>query len=244
MAEFLTDAWFDRARELTAVEPALPGVGFRIQFDAEGRRWHVAAEDGAITEWAAGDIDDPDVEVRLPLEVARSYYRGEADGTETLASCRVIEPGGEEGPPSPLDIEERSELAEMAYQPDATLLTQYRFSAGPFGAFEWWWRFIDGQSDSMGLGQVDEPDAVVKVAFQKQIGVRTDAISIYEALEGGRIDGDVGPLMLLAGLLEDPDLHAAELACGASGPAFSCLGLVVDQPQVRDGLEALAGETD
>ena len=65
-----------------------PGVGFRIQFDAEGRRWHQVAEDGAITEWAAGDIADPDIEVRIALDVARRYYRGEADGTETLAACR------------------------------------------------------------------------------------------------------------------------------------------------------------
>ena len=158
--------------------------------------------------------------MRLALDVARRYYRGEADGTETLAACRVIEPGGEEGPPSPLDIEGRPELDEMLFQPDATLLTQYRFSAGPFGAFEWWWRFVDGRSDSMGLGRVDEPDAVVKIAFQKLIGVRTDSISIYEAIEGGRVDGDVGPLMLLAGLQESPELHAAELACGASGPGL------------------------
>jgi hypothetical protein len=131
----------------------------------------------------------------------------------------------------------------MFFQPDATLLTEYRFSAGPFGAFEWWWRFVDGRSDSMGLGRVEEPDAVVKIAYQKLIGVRTDSISIYEAIEGGRVDGDVGPLMLLAGLQESPELHAAELACGASGPAFSCLGLIVDQPSVREGLETLASET-
>ena len=243
MPDFLSDEWFERARALTAVDGSLPGVGFRIQFDADGRRWHQVAVDGAITEWAAGDIADPDIEVRIALDAARAYYRGEADGTETLAACRVIEPGGEEGPPSPLDIEARPELDEMFLQPDATLLTQYRFSAGPFGAFEWWWRFVDGRSDSMGLGRVEDPDAVVKVPFQKLIGVRTDSISIYEAIEGGRVDGDVGPLMLLAGLQESPELHSAELACGASGPAFSCLGLVVDQPAVREGLQTLAGET-
>ena len=91
MAEFLSDEWFERARVLTASEASLPGVGFRIQFDAEGRRWHQVAEDGAITEWAAGDVADPDIEVRIGLDAARRYYRGEADGTETLAACRVLE---------------------------------------------------------------------------------------------------------------------------------------------------------
>jgi hypothetical protein len=131
----------------------------------------------------------------------------------------------------------------MPWQPDATLLTQYRFSAGPFGAFDWWWRVVDGQSDEMGLGTVEDPDVVVKVPFQRLIGVRSGAISIYEAIEGGRVDGDVGPLMLLAGLYESPEQHAAELACGPSGAVLADLGLVVDQPAHREALAVLAGET-
>ena len=61
----------------------------------------MVAVDGAITEWAAGDVRTRDLEVRLPLDVARRYYRGEADGTETLAACTVVEPGRRGGPPVP-----------------------------------------------------------------------------------------------------------------------------------------------
>ncbi len=90
----------------------------------------------------------------------------------------------------------------------------------------------------------EDPDVTVKVRYQRLIAVRTDQISIYEAIEGGRVDADVGPLMLLAGMYESPEFHAAELACGPCGPVFSNLGLVMDQPACREGLEALAAETD
>jgi hypothetical protein len=243
MPEFLSDAWFARARELVPGEPALSGVGYRIQFDCDGSRWHQVAVDGVMTEWAAGDIADPDLELRLPLDVAKRYFQGKADGTETLAACRVVGEDGTEGPPSPLDIDGRPELDELPFQPDATILTQYRHRGGPFGPFDWWWRLVDGQSDGLGFGSVEDPDVVVLIRFQRLIAVRSDVISIYEAIEGGRVEGEVGPLMLLAGLQESPELHAAELACGPSGPVLANLGRVMAQQACTEGLEALAGET-
>jgi hypothetical protein len=240
--EFLSDEWFGRARELVRDAGPLEGASYRIQFDSDGTRWHQVAVDGAVTEWAAGDVADADLELRVPREVLRRYYRGEADGTEVLAACCVVHDGNEE-PPSPLDIEVVPELAELPYQPEATLLTQYHHRGGPFGPFDWWWNFIDGQSDEMGFGVAEDPDVVVKIRFQRLIGIRTDAISIYEAIEGGRVDGEVGPLMLLAGLQESVELHDAELACGPSGPVLANLGLVMDQEVCRAGLATLAAET-
>jgi hypothetical protein len=201
------------------------------------------AVDGAVTEWASGDLTDPDLEIRLPFETARRHFRGEAEGTETLAACIVVSPDGEETLPTPLDLGERPELDAMPYQPDATLLTQYHHRGGPFGTVDWWWQHVDGRSDSMGFGVAEEPDVTVKVRFQRLIEVRTGEISIYEAIEGGRVDGDVGPLMLLAGLYESPEQHEAELACGPAGPVLAKLGLVMDQEPVREGLAALAAET-
>lgn len=242
MPEFLSDEWFERARELVAGAGPLDGASFRIQFDADGARWHQVAVDGAVTEWAAGDVTEPDLELRVPHDVAHRYYRGDADGTEVLAACRVVV-GGTEAPPSPLDIELVPELADLPFQPEATLLTQYRHRAGPFGPFDWWWSFVDGRSDEMHFGLVEDPDVVVKIHFDRLVGVRTDAISIYEAIEGGRVDGEVGPLMLLAGLQESLELHDAELACGPSGPVLANLGRVMDQDVCREGLATLAAET-
>jgi hypothetical protein len=239
----MSDEWFARARELLEGGGPLEGASFRIQYESDGTRWHQVAVDGAITEWALGDVADPDLEVRVPSDVMHRYYAGKADGTEVLAACRVVADGAET-PPSPLDIEVVPALGELPYQPEATLLTQYRHRGGPFGPFDWWWRFIDGEHDSMGFGLTeDDPDVVVMIRYQRLIEVRTDVISIYEAIEGGRVDGDVGPLMLLAGLQESIELHDAELACGPSGPVFANLGLVMDQDPCREGLAALAAET-
>jgi hypothetical protein len=40
--DFLSDEWFRRARELMEGGGPLPGVGYRIQFEADGERWHQA----------------------------------------------------------------------------------------------------------------------------------------------------------------------------------------------------------
>ena len=55
----LSAAWFERARELVAGLPEQPGVGCRIQFEAEEHRCHLVAVDGRIVEWAPGDLADP-----------------------------------------------------------------------------------------------------------------------------------------------------------------------------------------
>jgi hypothetical protein len=241
--EFLSDEWFRRARELVPPPATVSRLSFRLQYDAEGARWHQVVVDGAITEWAAGDVADPDLELRLPYDVAHRYHRGEADGTETLEACRIVLPDGREGAPPPLDIAERPELDELPFQPDATLLTQYRHRAGPFGPFDWWWQFVDGRSEVMAFGEVEDPDVVVKIRFERLIGVRTGAISIYEAIEGGRVDGDVGPLMLLAGMYESPELHGAELACGPAGRVLADLGTLLHQPEHQEAMATLTAET-
>jgi hypothetical protein len=240
--EFLSEAWFERARELLRGAGPLEGASYRIQFDSDGTRWFQVAVDGTLTEWSKGDVADADLELRVPHDLLRRHYRAEVDGSAVLAACRVVV-DGHEAPPSPLDIEVVPELDELPYQPEATLLTQYHHRGGPFGPFDWWWSFVDGRSDDMGFGLVEDPDVVVKIRYQRLISVRTDAISIYEAIDGGKVDGEVGPLMLLAGLQESPELHQAELACGPSGPVLANLGLVMDQPVCRDGLAALATET-
>jgi hypothetical protein len=243
MSAFLDSEWFDRARELVVGVGSMPGIGYRIQFDADGHRWYQVAVDGAITEWADGDLDGPDMEIRLPLDVARRIHRGAIDGTEALGACTVAMPDGWTGPPTPIDIIDQPELDDLPEQPDADLLIQYRHSAGPFGPMSWWWRFVQGRSDSGDLGEIEEPDVIATLPFAKTVSLRLGNLSIYEAIEGGRLEGDVGPLMLLGGLLEAPEHVAAREACGHRGIPLANLGLVTSQPEVRAALDALAAET-
>jgi hypothetical protein len=61
--------------------------------------------------------------------------------------------------------------------------------------------------------------------------------------DGGRVDGGVGPLMLLAGLQESPELLAAGRACGPSGPVLAALGQVTDGTEHRTAITELAAVT-
>jgi hypothetical protein len=152
-------------------------------------------------------------------------------------------PDGWTGPPTPIDIVDQPELSGLPVQSGADLLVQYHHTAGPFGAFSWWWRFLEGRSDSVGLGEAEDPDVTAWLPFAKTVSLRVGKLSIYEAIEGGRLAGDAGPLMLIAGLLEAPEVVAALHACGPRGVPLANLGLVTNQPEVRHALDALAAET-
>jgi len=249
---FLSDAWFDRARSLTRDLPEQPGVGCRLQFDAvdeDGghRRWHQVIADGRIEAWAPGDLADAELELRWPLDIARRLYTAELDGTEAMDALTVAYPvdgATVTGRPSPMDIADTAELDRLPSIPDATLATQFQFFAGPFGSVRFWWTFVDGRSTGMGFGTHAEPDVFVRIRFQRMVGVRRGDLSVLEALEdGGIADGGVGPLMLLAGLQESPELLAAGRACGPSGPALAALGQVTDRPEHRTAIAALAAAT-
>lgn len=192
-----------------------------------------------MTALEGGDLPDPDLEVRWPAGMAERILRGELDGTEALAATTVVH-AGYEGPPAPMDLAERPELADVPVTPDADLLVQYLFTAGPFGPVRYWMRFTAGRHDGMGLGEVDEPDVRVRISFLDMALVRKGDLSVYEALEGGgRADGDIGPLMLLAGLQEEPGIQRAERACGPSGIILGVLGQMAGSEAHQEGVARL-----
>lgn len=252
MAPFLSDRWFDLARSLTTDLPAQPGVGCRLQFDAvddDGghHRWHQVVEDGRIITWEPGDLTDAELEVRWPLDVARRLYGGELHGTDVFEALTVAYPAEGSvitGRPSPFDIADTDELDRLPTIPEATLTTQFQLAAGPFGPLRFWWTFTDGRSTELAWGAHAEPDVFVRIRYQRMVAVRQGDITVLEALEdGGHVDGGVGPLMLLAGLQESPELLAAGKACGPSGPVLAALGLVTDRPEHRTAMAALAAAT-
>lgn len=246
---FLSDEWFAEARTLTvdlAPDRPRPGVGCRLQYDvsgADGRRFLQIVENGVLRRWEPGELDGPDIEVRLNCDDARRIYRRELDGTDALSVTIVAErgAGGDYvGPPSPMDLAEQAELADLPRLADATLSVQYEYPAGPFGHVSFAISFVDGRVDAMQLGRVPEPDATAEVPFRVMAQVRRGDLSILEALEHGRVDGKLGPLGLLAGISESPEFHRAELACGASGLALGNLGATFAGPAHQTALDQLA----
>lgn len=250
---FLSDEWFAAARALTvdvANDRPRTGVGCRLQYDVSGpdagRRFFQVVEDGALRRWEPGELDAPDIEVRWDWEHARRIYRRELDGTDALAATVVAERGpGRDyvGPPSPMELGEQPELANLPRLPDATVAVQYEYPAGPFGHVSFAIAFVDGRVDAMQLGRLPQPDVTVEVPFRVMAQVRRGDLSILEALEHGRVDGKLGPLGLLAGISESPEFHRAELACGASGLALGNLGATLAAPAAQAALDELAART-
>jgi hypothetical protein len=245
---FLTDGWFGAARQLSADLPVREGCGWRLQLGArDGEElvlWHQVVEDGRVAAWAPGVVDHPDLEVRWPLDVARGVHRRAVSGTEALAALRIVFPGGVEGPAPPQDIVLTDEVEALPVLVGATFTVQYEFRSGPFGDAWFWMSFVDGRVGDMAFERIADPDVEVHISYQSMAGVRAGAITILEALEdGGTVVGDVGPLMLLAGMQESPELHAAELACGPAGRVLADIGSLAATPAYGAVLGRLAEVT-
>ncbi len=183
--QLLSTPWFERARLLADGPVAGSEVAYRLQFEADGVRWHQVVEAGVITAWAPGDLPGADLEIHLTGAVARRVHLGGASGTDALAASWVRKPGCAKQAPPPIDIRARPELDRLPEVPEATLTVQYHFTEGPFGAVDFWWRFVDGRSHAMGWGRGPDPDVSVCIPFRHMAAVRAGKMSIYEALEGG-----------------------------------------------------------
>lgn len=244
-----SERWFEQARLLTTTLPSRPGLGVRLQFDAVDdsgthHRWYQVVEDGQVVAWQDGEVDRPDLELRWSLADARAMYRQELSGTEAIAAVRVIVPGVSEGPAPPLDILDTAELAMLPAVPGATLAVQFEFADGPFGDVSFWETFEDGLVTASEFGRADEHDVLIAISYQRMVGVRSGEMTILECLEnGGKVEGALGPLMLMAGLEESPEMRAAELACGPAGALLARVGEIAASADHREAMAALAKAT-
>jgi hypothetical protein len=172
-------------------------------------------------------VDAPDVEVRWSKRDALLVLRRDLRSEEAMRATSVVAqlPDGRyEGPPAPLNLMCRPELDAVPRVPGATFLVQYRYRNGPFGDVSHVLRFADGRVVEERLGEVDRCDVRVDVTYRAMAEVRAGRISILEALEGGSVEGELGALAALAGILESPEFHAAELATGRHALALAVLG--------------------
>jgi hypothetical protein len=241
MAAPLSPAWFVRARELVADLPVRPGLGCRAQFRTEGASWHLVIDEGQVTSWDLGEIDDPTIILRMPRDAALEAHQPDSDGTAVLAACAVVEPDGTETLPSPLDVLLVRGFDDLAEIPGADLTIQFHISDGPFGAVDCWWRFESGRSVASELSTARDPDVEIWVSFSAFQRVRAGELTLLDALsEGARVVGEEGPLMLYAGLQESPEFQAAVRACGPSGFVFRVIGTVRADPVFRSALVELS----
>lgn len=251
-APLLSPAWFELSAGLLGAAPAATrGLAARILFDVDGRHVLVAVADGEpLTLAPATDDRDADLTIAMSADHAWAIASGAADGAAALAGCTVVEdrPDGRyEGPPSPAELGERPELADMVRIPGADLDVVYEYTRAPFGPLAFRMRVIDGLVDELAVGppgSFHDADVVVGATFRQLVEVRRGEMTVLEAIvDGVTLAGSEGALALLAGISESPEFHQAELSCGRSGVALAALGEAVNTPAVADVLGRLREAT-
>lgn len=242
MHAFLSEAWFRAVRELAGALPKQPGRSCTLGFRT-GQPWLLAVADGRVGRIEPGEAAGA-VELRSDVAHASALWRGELDGTAALAGFTCVEPDGRSGPPPPLDLRDSKALCDLPRLPGATLSVQYAYRDGPFGPVDFVLRFEDGRVADASFGRAEGPDVRVEVPYGAIAAVRCGEQTLYQALEDGRVHGDLGPLMTVAGLCESPAFRAAELeACGSAAAVLTTFGLVTATPPWQELLAALAAVT-
>jgi hypothetical protein len=240
---FLSDEWFAEAGAALGGVRAPQGAACRVQFVAGDEPWHLVAAERAPVELSPGALDAPDVELRWDRADALAVWRRERRGDEALATA-VVRTSDYTGPPSPGDLASRPELDDLPPLPGASVVTQYHFSGGPFGTVAHVLVFEEGRLVRDQWGVVPDPDVVVRVPYEEIAYVRSGRHTILDAIEGGSLEGEIGPLALLAGILEHPAFEAAERATDDHGFVLAALGKLDADPAYTEAMERLAAATD
>lgn len=238
--------WFSCGRSLLDGVRIAPECSARVQFEAEGTQWFLTIDGGRVTGWDLGSIEDRDVDLRLLREAATGIVLRELRGTAAMQAATAVAPtsdGTYVGPLAPCDLAGRPELAAMPVAPGATLEVQYVLRRGPFGDVEYTQHYVDGRLEAEGWGRYEHPEVIVDVTYRALARVRAGEWGILEALEGGSVNGELGPLAALAGLAEGPEYHAAELATGAHMLALATLGELDSDPAYEGAIGQLAART-
>lgn len=244
---YLSEEWFGAAQErVAALRFAGLGLECGLQFDAESAEGHVRWAQtvrGGDVRLLLGELPDGGFELHHSLSHAWQVFNEELNGDDALAGFTVVEDRGDGryvGPPPPMELGQRPELDELLPVPGASLDVQYEYARGPYGPVSWFMSFVDGRLQSMDLGRCPEPDVVAEATFLQLAQVRQGDISVLDALAAGaRVKGSEGALALLAGILESPEFHRAELACGRSAQALAVLGEVSADPNYAATMDEL-----
>jgi hypothetical protein len=237
--------WFEQVITLTEGIMLSDGSGCRIQFDLEGTRFGLIVDGGRVKSFARGDIDDADLELRFTRVDGEALWRHELRGDDAMRAATVVTQladGMYCGAPAPGDLLRRPEFDDLPRIAEASLVVAYTFRRGPFGLLRHWFRFEDGRPVDDGFGEPEDADVRIEVEFRAIPLVRSGEQTILDGLEGGSIDGALGPIAMLAGILEAPEFRAAELASGRHAFALATLGELWADDKWTGALEHLAAD--
>lgn len=210
--EFLSPDWFQRIADGFAPVhlDGDPSASFELAVD--GSASHLVVDAGRVTALGPGARPDADLRLSWSADDAMRIAWGLLDGTEAMArtTARGPDPAVAPGPPAPDGLTRRAGADALPRQLGVTIRVQFVHPGGPFGTCAWILDLDDGRIRHEGF-EMHGPEAVdvtVTVTYENVVRIRNGWCTTLEALQGGAIDGDIGAMIALAGILETPEFDA------------------------------------
>lgn len=244
MPAVLSPAWLATLRDASGVVELSRDAACRLVFATDAVA-HLVIEGGRVVALGEGPIDAPDAVLGWSPADAQAIFTRQLRGDDALRATTVearrADGSTYAGPPAPLNLSAQPELKDLPRIPDATFVVQYHYREGPFGLVSYVLAFEDGRVVDERLGDADAPAVTVDVTYRAMALVRCGEMTILEALETGRVDGQLGAMAALAGISESREFHAAEVATGRHAVALAALGELDAHPVYAEAVAALSG---
>lgn len=111
-------------------------------------------------------------------------------------------------PPPPFDTTTTAALAATTEIPEANCIVSLHFPDAPLAASDVTVTIVDGRP-TFSIGTPPTPDVEATLRFDLTLRYMAGDLGLMDMLTGGSITGDWPQLMLLAGVIESPELQAA-----------------------------------
>lgn len=187
-----------------------PGeLELRIWDPEVGVRHRQCFEGGRLVSWTRDTAaDGPGVDLVCAASDLGALLGMAGDGP-TLEGFRLRH--GDTGaiePPPPFDETTTAALAATPEIPEASCVVALHFPDSPLAASDVRVTILDGQP-TFSIGAPPHPDVTASLRFDLTLRYMAGDLGLMDMLSGGSIDGDWPQLMLLAGVVESPELQAA-----------------------------------
>ena len=119
----------------------------------------------------------------------------------------------------------RERIEPATELPGADLRWQQLLIESPCSTLPVWHQFASGRRTGSGLGTIDKPEVTTTMRYGDVLGLMDGSSDTLEAFEaGGHIKGEWSAMLLLLGIVEQPEFIAAmRRAIGPLGPALRAI---------------------
>lgn len=185
-------------------------IGFRTELDDGGHLHHQLVSEDGVVRWHPMDAAEaaawtrPWVVHLSAADAVDAILRRSSPNEATAATW--IEHRGRRDRMLPGSAMDDRRFADAPLVPGASVVVQRWLTGSPFGTISQWDRFEDGRLVEARYGVAEVSDVRVRFGYDRFLDRCAGDMTAPEAVYGSLVQGEWSDLMVVAGLVDGPEL--------------------------------------